>query len=64
MITRTLSRRLERLEARFTPDAEPLEFEIRFIGQKGEVESILLLRGDQQEWKTLSKDAVAGVLHE
>jgi hypothetical protein len=35
-----------------------------FIGQKGEVESILLLRGDQQEWKSPSKDAVAGVLNE
>jgi hypothetical protein len=62
MITRTLSRRLKRLEARFTPDAESLEFEICFIGEKGESASTLLLRGDQQEWKSPSTAAVADIL--
>ena len=37
MISRTLARRLHRLEARFGTDAKPMTIKVRFVDPDGEV---------------------------
>ena len=48
---RSLSRRIERLEARTAPEASPLEIRILFVGANRQVVSSLLLCEDHEpQW--------------
>ena len=50
MLSRSLSGRLNRLEARFGPASEPIHYVIRFVDSNGKVTSTLTFENGQQKW--------------